>query len=117
MGKLRAIAIFPNIPAENLDSFKNVAREMLEEIRKQDSILRYDLFFSEKEDVCVVLEEYSSASGVLEHVERHAHFIETLTNLGGKIQGSMFPTGESDAALESIKSNWDSKMHNHFGGK
>ncbi len=57
MGNLRAVAIFPNIPAENLNLFKSVAQEMLGEIRKQESILRYDLFFSENEDTCVVLEE------------------------------------------------------------
>lgn len=117
MGTLRAVAIFPHIPAENLNSFKGVAREMLEEIRRQDSILRYDLFFSENEDSCVVLEEYVSASGVMEHVERNTHFLDQLAKLGGKIQGSMFPMGESDSALESIKANWDSRMHNYFDGK
>jgi len=48
MGNLRAVAIFPNIPAENLNLFKSVAQEMLGEIRKQESILRYDLFFFRK---------------------------------------------------------------------
>ena len=117
MSNLRAVAIFPNIPTENLNSFKSVAQEMLGEIRKQESILRYDLFFSENDDTCVVLEEYTSASGVFEHVERNSHFLKQLATLGGKIQGSMFPTGNSDPALENIKANWDSRMHFHFAGK
>lgn len=117
MANLRAVAIFPRIPEENLDSFKRIAQEMLIEIRKQDSILRYDLFFTENGSRCVVLEEYVSAHGVIEHVKRHANFLEELTRLGGKIEGSMFPIGKSDDALESIKANWDSEVHNHFGGK
>ena len=117
MGNMRAVAIFPNISAENLNLFKSVAQEMLREIRKQESILRYDLFFSENEDICVVLEEYTSASGVFEHVERNSHFLRQLVRLGGEIQGSMFPTGNSDPALETIKASWDSRMHYHFAGK
>ena len=117
MSNLRAVAIFPRIPEENLSAFKRIAQEMLIEVRKQDSILRYDLFFSENGSRCVVLEEYSSASGVIEHVERHAHFLEKLTELGGKIEGSMFPIGANDEALETIKANWDSRMHDHFAGK
>ena len=117
MGNLRAVAMFPRIPAENLGTFKRVANEMLTEIKKLDSILRYDLFFSENEASCVVLEEYSSANGVFEHVERHSHFLNQLKLLGGEIEGSMFPIGDSDVALETIRSTWDSKMHTHFGGK
>lgn len=117
MGNLRAVAIFPNIPAENLSQFKSIAKEMLEEIRKQESVLRYDIFFTRNEELCVVLEEYSSASGAVEHVERNAHFLSQLVRLGGDIQGSMFPMGESDPALESIEANWDSSMHYHFAGK
>ena len=117
MANLRAVAIFPRIPEENLNSFKKIAQEMLIEIRKQDYILRYDLFFSENGSRCVVLEEYVSAHDVIEHVERHAHFLEELTKLGGKIEGSMFPMGKSDDALETIKAHWDSEVHIHFVGK
>jgi quinol monooxygenase YgiN len=116
-GKLRAVAIFPHIENENLAAFKAIASEMLEEIKKQDSIIKYEMFFSVDNTQCVILEEYSSAAGVIEHVNRNAHLLEKLTALGGKIEGSMFPTGESDSDLEEIRANWDSKMHSFFAGK
>ena len=116
-GKLRAVAIFPHIENENLAAFKAIASEMLQEIKKQDSIIKYDMFFSADNTKCVILEEYSSAAGVIEHVKRNSHLLEKLTALGGKIEGSMFPTGESDSDLEEIKANWGSKMHSYFAGK
>jgi quinol monooxygenase YgiN len=115
--KLRAVAIFPNIKSENLEPFKTIANEMLLEIKKQDSIIGYDIFFTADNSQCVILEEYATAAGVIEHVKRNAHFLEKLTALGGKIEGNMFPTGESDSDLEEIKANWDSKMHTFFTGK
>ena len=116
-GTLRAVAIFPNFKVENLAAFQAIATELLEEIKKQDSIIKYDMFFTSDNTQCVILEEYATAAGVIEHVKRNAHLLEKLTALGGKIEGSMFPTGESDSDLEEIKANWDSKMHSYFAGK
>ena len=117
MGVLRAIAIFPNIPPENLKAFQEIANHMLESIGRVDSILRYDIYFDASGTRCIVLEEYRSAAGVIEHVNLHAPLLEELTKLGGKIEGSMFPLDESDADLELIRSTWDSQFHSHFGGK
>ena len=117
MRNLIAVAIFPKIPPENLDRFKTVATQMLKGIRNQKSILRYELFFTLDESSCVVIEEYATPAGVFEHVENHKKFLEELSTLGGKIQGSMFPLSGEGNEIVQIRENWDSIMHTHFDGK
>ncbi len=112
-----AVAIFPKIAPENLEQFKKVAEEMLVNVHEQDSILRYDMFFTQDNSSCAVLEEYSSPEAVFEHVKRNSKFLEQLTALGGKIEGSVFPMSNQGAALSEIKSNWDAKVHSFFVGK
>jgi len=114
---LRAVAVFPQIKSDNLATFKAIAKEMLHEIKKVDFIIGYDMFFNVDETRCVVLEEYSDASGVIEHVKRHSHFLEKLTALGGEIHGQMFPIDIEDENLRDIRESWNSLMHQHFAGK
>lgn len=117
MENLMAVAVFPKIEKENLARFKEVATEMLESIRSQDSILRYELFFTMDETSCVAIEEYVNPAGVFEHVERHRKYLEELSALGGKIQGSMFPLSSEGKDISEIQENWDSTMHRYFDGK
>ena len=56
-------------------------------IQKQESILRYDMFFSDNNTRCTVLEEFATPEGVFEHVKANADLLEQLTQLGGKIEG------------------------------
>jgi quinol monooxygenase YgiN len=117
MAKMFAIAIFPKIAPEDLEQFKKVAEEMLVNVNEQDSILRYDMFFAQDNRSCVVLEEYISPEGVFEHVKRNSKYLEQLTSLGGKIEGSIFPMSNSGEALDEIKKNWDARLHSYFSGK
>jgi quinol monooxygenase YgiN len=117
MENLMAVAVFPRIAPEHLDQFKAVATEMLENIKKQDSVIRYEIFFNTDRTSCVVLEEYTSPKGVIEHVERNAKFLEELSALGGKIEGSMFPMDNESPEISEIRNTWDSKMHVYFNGK
>ena len=114
---MMAVAIFPKIAPENLDQFKVVAIKMLEEVKKQESILRYDLFFTADNRSCVVLEEYSSPDGVFEHVKKNSALLDQLTALGGKIEGSIFPMSSEGQAIADIRANWDAKIHTYFSGK
>lgn len=117
MKNLMAIAVFPKIEKKNLERFKEVATEMLQSIRSQDSILRYELFFTLDETSCVVLEEYIDPVGVFEHVEQHSKYLVELSALGGKIQGNMFPLSSEGDEISEIKEKWDSNMHMYFDGK
>jgi len=90
---------------------------MLIEIQKQDSIVRYDMFFTKDQSKCVVLEEYSSPEALIEHVTRNAALLDQLTQLGGKIEGNIFSIGQEGDALKEIKNNWDSNFHSFFAGK
>lgn len=117
MQNLMAIAVFPKIEKENLSRFKDIATEMLQSIRGQESVLRYEIFFTLDETSCVVIEEYVDPAGVFEHVERHSKYLEGLSALGGKIQGSMFPFSSEGSGVSHIQENWDSTMHRYFDGK
>ncbi|MFM9991463.1 MAG: hypothetical protein ACKVOY_08490 [Burkholderiaceae bacterium] len=117
MGSFRAVAVFPHIDPSNFDQFCLLASQMMQEIQKQESILRYDMFFSDDKTRCVVLEEYTNPEAVFEHVEKNANLLKQLTALGGQIEGSIFPIDQKGSALNVIKSNWDSQFHNHFLGK
>jgi len=90
---------------------------MMDVIRKQDSILSYDMFFSDNNTRCTVLEEYATPEGVFEHVKANAELLNLMSKLGGKIEGNIFPIDQSGIALDDIRDNWDSKFHNHFLSK
>jgi len=117
MENMQAVAIFPRIEAKDLEEFKEVAALMMQNIQEQESILRYDIFFSSDNSQCVVLEEYSSPAGVIEHVTKNSEYLDKLTRLGGKIEGSVFPFSEQGEALATIKAHWDTKVHAYFAGK
>ena len=117
MDNMMAVAIFPKIAPENLDQFKAIATKMLEEVKKQESILRYDMFFTADNSSCVVLEEYTSPDGVFEHVKKNSALLDQLTALGGKIEGSIFPMSSEGQAIADIRANWDAKFHTYFSGK
>ena len=117
MENLKAIAIFPNIPPQNLDEFKRIAHEMLKRVQIQDAVTTYDIFFTSDNSSCVVIEEYKTPDGVIDHVKRNSDLLEQLTRLGGKVEGSMFPRTLEGEAIQQIQNSWDSKMHHYFGGK
>jgi len=117
METLRAVAEFPYIAPENYELFKEKALLLLHSVKNQSSILRYDLFFNSENSKCVILEEYATPDAVMEHVRVNAALLEELSSLGGKINGSMFPSNQNGNAISEIREKWDSKMHFHFAGK
>jgi quinol monooxygenase YgiN len=117
MNTFRAVAVFPRIDPVNLEEFCLLAEKMMVEIQKQETILRYDMFFSENRTRCTILEEYANPEAVFEHVKRNAELLRQLSDLGGKIEGAVFPIGQDGEALQEIKNNWDSIFHNHYIGK
>lgn len=117
MNSMFAVAIFPEIKAENLARFKELAGEMLKVISQQDTITRYDMFFNSDSTQCVVLEEYSEPQGVIDHVKKNAEILAQLVELGGAINGSVFPMNQRNDALDEIKAGWDTKVHSFFAGK
>jgi hypothetical protein len=52
--------------------------------------LRYDWFLDEKEEVCVVHEEYVDPSAVLAHVANLGSLFETLLTVGGGCRFAVF---------------------------
>jgi quinol monooxygenase YgiN len=117
MNTFRAVAVFPHIEPTNFEQFCSLAEQMLVEIQKQESILRYDMFFSDKNTRCTILEEYVNPEAVFEHIQKNAELLQQLSSFGGKIEGGVFPMGQDGEALQEIKNNWDAKFHNHYIGK
>ncbi len=117
MENLRAIAIFPKIESSNLANFKTLAAELITAVSAQKSILRYDLFFTADESSCVVLEEYETAQAVIDHVQANSELLGKLMELGGKIEGQIFPLSQAGPAISLIRQEWDSTIHFHFAGK
>jgi quinol monooxygenase YgiN len=117
MNTFRAVAIFPHIPAENLEQFCLVAEQLIAKINEQEFTLRYDIFFNADKTRCTVLEEFTRPEGVFEHVKENSELIAQLSLLGGKIEGSVFPMSQDGEAIQEIRDNWDSKYHFHFLGK
>lgn len=117
MNTMSAVAIFPSIPPENLEEFKELLSEMMLVIQEQESIIRYDVFFNDDSTRCVVLEEFSEPAGTIEHVRKNAVILDRLVALGGAVDGSIFPKGPEDQALREIRAGWDVKIHTHFAGK
>jgi len=103
MNTFRAVAIFP--------------QQLMEKIQKQESTLRYDMFFNQDKTRCTVLEEFTRPEGVFAHVQQNSELIAQLSLLGGKIEGSVFPMSQDGEAIEEIRNNWDSQYHFHFLGK
>jgi len=117
MNTFRAVAIFPHIEPHNLEQFCLVAKHLMEKIQKQESTLRYDMFFNLDKTRCTVLEEFTRPEGVFAHVQQNSELIAQLSLLGGKIEGSVFPMSQDGEAIEEIRNNWDSQYHFHFLGK
>jgi quinol monooxygenase YgiN len=117
MNTFRAVAVFPYIDPANLEAFCLLAEQMMMEIQKQESILRYDMFFSENRTRCTILEEYAHPEAVFEHVQKNTELLQQLAALGGKIEGGVFPMGQDGEALQEIENNWDATFHNHYIGK
>jgi quinol monooxygenase YgiN len=117
MGSFRAVAVFPYIDPVNYEQFCALASQMMQVIRKQDSIISYDMFFSDNNTRCTVLEEFANAEGVFEHVKANAELLDRMSALGGKIEGNIFPIDQMGPAIDEIRTNWDSKFHTHFLGK
>jgi quinol monooxygenase YgiN len=117
MNTFRAVAVFPLIDPANLEAFCLLAEQMMMEIQKQESILRYDMFFSENRTRCTILEEYAHPEAVFEHVQKNTELLQQLAALGGKIEGGVFPMGQDGEALQEIENNWDATFHNHYIGK
>lgn len=117
MNSMFAVAIFPDIKPENLDEFKKLTKKMLAVINKQSSITRYDMFFNADSTKCVVLEEYSDPQGVIDHVNANAQILSRLVELGGAIDGSVFPMNQDGTAISEIRAGWDTKVHTFYAGK
>jgi quinol monooxygenase YgiN len=92
MSTIQTTATFPNIPAERLSEFKDLAAQMMAVTRTEADTLQYDWFFNDDETTCVVRETYASSEAVLAHVANLGELFERIIEAGGDMEVEGFGT-------------------------
>jgi quinol monooxygenase YgiN len=104
MSTIQTTATFPNIPAEKLGEFKELAEQMMAVTRTEADTLQYDWFFNDDETKCVVRETYASSDAVLAHVANLGDLFERIVEVGGhmEIEGFGTPSAELLAMTDAM---------------
>lgn len=115
MEKIQITATLPNIAAENLAAFKEVAARALELTRAEATTLQYDWFFSDDETRCVVRETYANSDAVLAHLANVGELIGKLAELGGGLEIEAF--GDPSPELLEAAAAFEPTIYRFFQGK
>lgn len=115
MEKIQITATLPNIAAENLAAFKEVAARALELTRAEATTLQYDWFFSDDETRCVVRETYANSDAVLAHIANVGELIGKLAELGGGLEIEAF--GDPSPELLEAAAAFEPTIYRFFQGK
>ena len=115
MEKIQITATLPNIAAENVAAFKEVAARALELTRAEATTLQYDWFFSDDETRCVVRETYANSDAVLAHIANVVELIGKLAELGGGLEIEAF--GDPSPELLEAAAAFEPTIYRFFQGK
>lgn len=115
MEKIQITATLPNIAAENVAAFKEVAARALELTRAEATTLQYDWFFSDDETRCVVRETYANSDAVLAHIANVGELIGKLAELGGGLEIEAF--GDPSPELLEAAAAFEPTIYRFFQGK
>ena len=115
MGKLHAVATFPNIDPATLTEFKQLVAQAIAIAKGEEETLQYEYFMNADETTCVVLETYSSSEAVLTHMAGMGTVLPRLVELGGDLKVDVFgdPSPDLIEAAAALKPN----IYASIGGK
>jgi quinol monooxygenase YgiN len=105
MSELQGIARF-KFHEGKVEEFKRLSAQALEIVRAKDTgTLQYDLYFSDDQSECVVLERFRDSNALIEHTAHLAdlsqEILAIVTVVHGEILGE--PSAELRAKLADIE--------------
>ena len=115
MERLQATATFPNIAAEDLAQFKQLAAKALEITNSESGTAQYDWFFNHDETSCVLRETYESSDAVLTHLANVEDLLGQLIALGHGLEIEVF--GSPSAELMEFAGFLQPTVYTYFQGK
>jgi quinol monooxygenase YgiN len=99
MGELQGIARF-KFHEGMLEEFKRLSAQAMEIVRAQDTgTLQYEIYFSDDQSECVVLERYTDSEALIQHAT-HLGYLSGAILATGFVSGELL--GEPSAELRAI---------------
>jgi quinol monooxygenase YgiN len=96
--ELQGIARY-KIHEGKLEEFKRLSAQCMEIVRTKDTgTLQYEIYFSEDQSECIVLERYRDSDALIEHLEHIGDLMEAIVATGS-VSGELL--GEPSAALRA----------------
>jgi hypothetical protein len=115
MKQLQVTGTLPQIPKDNLEEFKRLAREALAATADDPGVLQYDWFFNHEESKCVIRETYADSNAVLTHLGLVGDLLGKIIEVGGGMEIEVF--GEPSDALLKATETLQLTIYSYFQGK
>ena len=107
MSELQGIARF-KFHEGKLEDFKRLAAQCMEIVRTKDTgTLQYDIYFSDDQSECIVLERYSDSEALIEHAGHLGDLNEAILATGF-VSGVLL--GEPSAALRAMMADSEVRL-------
>ena len=104
MSELVGIARF-KFHEGDVEEFKRLSAQALEIVRTKDTgTLQYDIYFSDDQSECIVLERYRDSEALIEHADHLGDLMQTIPATGS-VTGELL--GEPSAELRANLSDSD----------
>jgi quinol monooxygenase YgiN len=96
--ELQGIARY-TIHEGKLEEFKRLSAQCMEVVRTKDTgTLQYEIYFSDDQSECIVLERYRDSDALVEHLEHIGDLMEAIVATGS-VSGELL--GEPSAELRA----------------
>ncbi len=105
MSEIQGIARF-KFHEGKVEEFKRLSAQALEIVRTKDTgTLQYDLYFSDDQSECVVLERFRDSDALIEHTAHLADLSEAILAIVTVVHGEILgePSAELRAKLADIE--------------
>lgn len=111
MSELQGIARF-KIHQGRLEEFKRLSAQCVEIVRTKDTgTLQYEIYFNDDQSECIVLERYTDAEALIEHLVHIRDLMEAIVATGS-VSGEVL--GEPSAQLRAKMADSDVRLFTLF---
>jgi quinol monooxygenase YgiN len=112
MEKLQITATFPTIAAADLDEFKKLIAQAIEDTRGEPDNLQYEWFFNEDQTKCIVRETYADSNALLTHIANMGSVLGQMAEKGGGLEVEVF--GSPSAELAETAAAFEASVYPFF---